>query len=195
MLDEGEECDDNGVEDGDGCSHACLKEFRRVFVTSQNFPGDLGGIAGADEKCREAARNAGLPGDFRAWLSSSESSPDQNFVKSTVPYRDVKDVVIVDNWDALVAVASGSNLKASIYRTELGGEATSGPHPCIPSDIVLVWSNTTGAGTQSSSDRSCTDWTGVGEGGVGRLGPLSEAWTQGCPVPCATLAPLYCFEQ
>jgi cysteine-rich repeat protein len=194
-LDDGEECDDKGTADGDGCSHVCLKEFRRVFVTSQNFTGDLDGIAGADSKCQEAASNAGIPGIFRAWLSSSESSPAQNFVKSTVPYRDVMDEVIVDDWESLVAVGSGSSLKASIYRTEFGEVATSGPHPCIPSDIVLVWSNTTGVGAQLSADRSCTNWTGVGEGGVGRLGPLDDTWTQSCPVPCATLAPLYCFEQ
>lgn len=195
-LDDGEECDDKGTADGDGCSHVCLKEFRRVFVTSQNFSGDLDGIAGADSKCQEAASNAGIPGIFRAWLSSSESSPAQNFVKSTVPYRDVLDVVIVDDWEALVAVASGTSyLKASIYRTEFGEAATSGPHPCIPSDLILVWSNTTGAGTLWVPNQTCTDWTGVGEGAVGRLGDLSYSWTEGCPVPCTTLAPLYCFEQ
>jgi cysteine-rich repeat protein len=195
VLDDGEECDDKGTADGDGCSHVCLKEFRRVFVTSQNFSGDLDGIEGADSKCQVAASNAGIPGVFRAWLSSSESSPAQNFVKSTVPYRDVMDEVIVDDWEGLVAVGDGSNLEASIYRTEFGEVATSGLHPCFPSDVVLVWSNTTGSGSMLSADRSCTTWTGVGEGGVGRLASKDETWTQYCPVPCATLAPLYCFEQ
>lgn len=197
VLDEGEECDDDGTEDGDGCSHVCLKEFRRVFVTSQNYTGDLGGIAGADSKCQVAASNAGLPGTFRAWLSSSESSPALNFVKSTVPYRDVMDVVIVDDWDALVAVESGSSyLKASLNRTESGGVATSGPHPCMPPpDVDVVWTNTNAAGNPLAESFSCTAWTGGGQGEVGRLSVTDSSWTQLCEVPCSTLAPLYCFEQ
>lgn len=196
VLDEGEECDDNGTIDGDGCSQDCMKEYRRVFVTSQNYTGNLGGIAGADAKCQDAARNAELPGIFRAWISSSESSPAQTFVKSTVPYRDVMDVVIVDDWDALVAVESGTSfLNSLIYLTESGGVATSGPHPCTPPTLVVVWTNTNASGSTFDDSLSCTAWTGVGEGKVGRIDQVDELWTQACEVPCSTLAPVYCFEQ
>jgi hypothetical protein len=43
-----------------------------MFLTSQTFaPGTLGGLAGADAACNDLAHRAGLPGLFRAWLSTS----------------------------------------------------------------------------------------------------------------------------
>lgn len=191
MVGEGEECDDMGTADGDGCSQACLKEFRRVFVTSELFTGDLNGVAGADAACKEAADKVGLPGEFRAWLSSAESTPAQKFVKSKVPYKDVMNKVVADDW---VSLATG-NLESGIYLTESGATATSGPHTCMPEDIVVVWSNTLAGGILRSEDESCTSWTGEGVGAVGRLGVLTSSWTSACAVSCATMAPLYCFEQ
>lgn len=192
VVDEGEECDDMGTAGGDGCSQACLKEFRRVFVTSELFTGDLNGVAGADAACQEAAVKAEILGDFRAWLSSSESTPAQVFVKSKVPYRDVMNTVVADDWDSLTT----GNLKSSIYLTEKGEAATSGLHDCVPPpDVVVVWSNTLADGNLRSEAESCASWSGEGEGAVGRLGVLDSSWTSACVVPCTTMAPLYCFEQ
>ena len=52
-----------------------------VFVTSQTFTGNLGGIAGADQKCQDLADAAGLPGIYKAWLADSDpaSAPAQPF--------------------------------------------------------------------------------------------------------------------
>lgn len=191
IVDAGEECDDMGTADNDGCSQVCLKEFRRVFVTSDLFTGNLNGVAGADTACQEAADQVGLSGEFRAWLSSAESTPAENFVKSTVPYKDVMNKVVADDWTSL---ATG-NLESSIYLTENGVTATSGSHPCMPEDIVVVWSNTLAGGILRAEDESCTSWTGAGMGAVGRLGALESSWTSACVVPCTTMAPLYCFEQ
>jgi len=64
---EGEECDlgpDNGGPMGDAqgilCEASCRSKSLRAFVTSQAFSGDLGGLYGADKKCRDAATAAGL---------------------------------------------------------------------------------------------------------------------------------------
>lgn len=53
----------------------------RVFLTSKTYKGDLGGMQGADEKCNELARAAGLVSEgqdvFRAILfSDEETNPD-----------------------------------------------------------------------------------------------------------------------
>ncbi len=45
-------------------------EANVLFVTADAWSGDLGGVAGADEKCRSAAMVAGLSGDFRALLAT-----------------------------------------------------------------------------------------------------------------------------
>jgi hypothetical protein len=43
----------------------------RMFTTSQSYSSALGGLAGADAKCQERARAAGLPGTFVALLSTT----------------------------------------------------------------------------------------------------------------------------
>jgi hypothetical protein len=46
---------------------------RTIFVTSQTYTGNLGGLDGADAKCATAAASGGLPGasQFKAWLSDA----------------------------------------------------------------------------------------------------------------------------
>src|SRR5215510_6780649 len=46
-----------------------------VFVTSQHvIAGQLGSLAAADAVCNESAANAGLPGVYVAWLSTSATN-------------------------------------------------------------------------------------------------------------------------
>ena len=45
-----------------------------VFTSSVAYTGNLGGLAGADALCDGLAANAGLPGVYVAWLSSSEEN-------------------------------------------------------------------------------------------------------------------------
>ncbi len=45
-----------------------------VFVTTTNQSGNLGGLAGADAICQARATAGGIPGTFRAWLSSTTTS-------------------------------------------------------------------------------------------------------------------------
>jgi len=51
---------------------AFFDRWNAVFVTSTTYqPGALGGLAGADDACQARAAAAGLPGTYRAWLSTS----------------------------------------------------------------------------------------------------------------------------
>ena len=52
-----------------------------AFITNETFDGDLGGIAGADALCQNAADNAGLGGSWEAWIASTGDIP------STPAYR------------------------------------------------------------------------------------------------------------
>lgn len=54
---------------GDGCLGG--EKVRLIFVTSNSYDGNLGGLAGADGKCNEMAQAAGYKGTFKAWLSSA----------------------------------------------------------------------------------------------------------------------------
>ncbi len=192
ILSAGEECDDGGQSAGDGCSPECFKEFRRVFVTSEQFSGNMGGVSGAHALCQAAAAGAGLMGTFSAWLSDSTHSPEKDFVKSKVPYRLVDGTVVSDNWEQLIS----GQLKAGISLTEEGGAPLTTSDPCIPEDLTRVWTNTKENGNQTADHLSCDHWAAGGDqGNVGVAGAVNQSWSQACYMPCTTMAPLYCFEQ
>lgn len=191
-LSEGEECDDGGQDAGDGCSPECTKEFRRVFVTSEQFSGNMGGVTGAHALCQVAAEEAGLTGTFHAWLSDSTYSPDQDFVKSTVPYLLVDDTKVAASWEQLVS----GTLSAGIYVTEWEGPPQATIEDCIPEGMIVVWTNTLATGKIAGDNYSCNHWAAGGDlGQTGQAGAFNSGWTEGCGVPCTTMAPLYCFEQ
>jgi hypothetical protein len=190
-VDDDEECDDP---DADNCSPSCMKTFRRVFVTSQRWTGEnIGGIEGANAKCQAAADAVSLPGVYLAWLSSTESSPDLVFKKSSVPYLDLHDTEVAADWEGLTSEL----LKAPIFVTEKMDDPMSGMHPCLPAELVVVWSNTGTGGKLLNPATTCTGWSEItGDGGLGAAGYIDSTWTHGCAGSCQTVeAPLYCFEQ
>ena len=190
-LDPEEECDDGATADEDGCSAVCTKELRRVFVTSAVFTGDLGGRAGADAKCQAAAKSASAPGTFRAWLSTNNGSPADDFVKSAVPYVRLDDVQVAADWQDLV----DGTLEAPIIVSELGGPPAASTHVCIPQDAWGAWTSTDAAGLPSMKG-TCSDWSITdGDATLGRVGDASLAWSFFCVTPCSSKASLYCVEQ
>lgn len=186
-----EECDDGNQRDGDGCAADCTKEFRRVFVTSSLFTGDLGGVAGADARCQAAADEAKLPGTYRAWLSTDSYSPAATFFQSPVPYVLVNGTPVADDWNDLV----DESLITGIFMTEWGEEPQQNPMPC--GDILIpVWTNTSPEGVLLLTGFDCSSWTSTtGLGRTGRAGSSDFQWTQSCEVSCAFPIALYCFEQ
>ena len=183
----GEECDDGNPVDGDGCSSDCRKEFRLVFVTSETFAADLGGNQGADEKCELAASAVGLPGTFRAWLSSSTQEPLGVFVQSLVPYRRLDGMQVAENWLDLI----DGELDNPINVTETMMFA---PGPVC--DARAVWTASFNNGTEYDAvAKSCSDWSSTTGSTTGGNPSVTDVWSNGCPLSCSTLASLYCFEQ
>ena len=60
---------DGDASNGDGS--AAMPAPNVAFATSATFTGALGGLAGADAACMQAAQQAGLVGTFVAWLSTT----------------------------------------------------------------------------------------------------------------------------
>jgi hypothetical protein len=168
----------------------CTKEFRRVFVTSQVWSGDLGGLEGADQKCQDAADAAGLPGVYKAWLSTTAVSPIETFVHSLVPYRQIDDVEIAADWPDLLS----GTLNNGIFVSEVGGPPGAGVHDCVPDTARPVWTNTDNNGKKY--DKDCDGWTGSGTAYSGQAGAIASDWTTHCEIDCVlNTAALYCFEQ
>ena len=92
-----ETCDlgpDNGGMEGDDqgilCDTNCRAMQLRGFITRDTFTGDLGGLFGADQRCRTAATAAGLaePERFHAFLSTGSLDAKKRFegVAPSLPY-------------------------------------------------------------------------------------------------------------
>ena len=155
---------------------------RVVFVTSERYDGDLGGLTGADAECQALAEAAGLNGTYMAWLSDSTGSPATRFDLSGGPFVRLDGRVIADDWADL----TDELLDDPIDLTELNvGDLKS-----------RTWTSTTTGGAFTGLTH-CNDWSGTG--GTGSQGDTDRAtgtWTaREDHVPCTATAPLYCFEQ
>jgi hypothetical protein len=174
-------------------------ETMTVFITSAEYDGDLGGIAGADAKCQTLADAAGLDGAFKAWLSSGDDPTDPNlyspatgFAESDVPYVDTLGNTIADNWDDLT---DGDALQHWIVVDEAQNTLEYG--------TVWVWTNTDTLGEFNDRDGytyDCENWTTADTSSKGDTGlaycSFYPSWTfADYEKSCSILAHLYCFEQ
>lgn len=189
-----EECDDGNLDDGDGCSSSCTIEYKTVFVTSQSFDGNLGGLAGADAKCNELASNAGLEGEYKAWLSDSTTDVSERFSRvgtyiSTGGYNTDYEI-IANNWDDL----TDGSLENPIYYDENGDYVSQ----------AAVWTNTSyldGARFYwNNTYYTCNDWNEASSYkkasyGITAYYSTGPIWTQAGTDTCSAQKRLYCFEQ
>jgi hypothetical protein len=140
----------------DGTGH-CI-EARRIFVSSTIMNGNLGGLAGADATCASLASQAGLPGTFKAWLSSSTVNVADRMTHSNGIYYRADGsggrVVMATSWSALVA----GSITAAVATDERG----------VVRGNNYVWTGTNEAGVASGP--WCDDWTSSSPSVSGRVG-------------------------
>jgi len=185
---EHEECDlgekDNEA-DGNACTGSCMLDGKVIFVTSKAYKGALGGLAGADEECNTLALAAGVAnaGNFMAWLSTSDASPESRMTHSPGRYVLLDgETIIANSWDDL----TDGTLGGGIDIDEAGDAADEGD----------VWTGTTVAGLAAAED--CQGWTsdGLQHGGVhGSVGHSDTTWSEKAVIGCHYLAHLICVEQ
>ena len=174
----------------------CEEQSRGAFITSSTWKGgSFGGLSGADDKCQLFADNAGLGGQWKAWISDQFTSASARLTHSTIPYKMVNGAKIAENWSDL----TDGRLAANFNITQTGTLLSSG---------VKVWTNTTKSGSmdKDSSDSSqevCAGWTF--SGGWPHTGPVGDPnrsdsdgngwWTDNGRLNCNLNARLYCLEQ
>lgn len=90
---------------------------RIVFVTSTTYSGNLGGLAGADEKCQARATAAGLGGQFKALLGTSAANAGLRMSKSNAPYVTAGGARIASGWSGLIDMGG---LSFGSLQTEFG---------------------------------------------------------------------------
>lgn len=160
---------------------------KTVFVTFNSFRvTDLGGVLGADQICNDRAAASGLLGDFKAWLSDSNSSPATRFNRSGQDYVLPGGTVIAQGWADL----TDGVLLAPINETETGTE------PIGAANNLTQWTGSTTAG--ESSGFSCEDWTNGDTNVFATIGESFSAdfrWSDADADICFGAKHLYCFEQ
>jgi len=171
---------------------------RRVFMTSTTYNANLGGVAGANSKCQDRANAASLGGNWKAWISTSTSSPSTTFTQSSYPYVMTNGTQIASNWNDL----TNGSISTTININEFGNVVPfngSGSFPSCGSWLggyfIMHWSSTKADGTYNppsgSCHTTCSDWTGTTGGG-----DIWIQWNNRNTASCGdALYRLLCFEQ
>ncbi len=176
-----------------------------AFVTSVAYPGNLGGIAGADAKCQSRADAAGLPGTFKAWISDS----------TTDAYCHIHNLTgkKATNCGGLAAlpVAAGPWIKTNgAPFAPTIDKLTASPHVVYTplnydefGNLFLpTWAgnytNTDWNGVYFSGYAACNDWTDgtVSTEAVGGqvYSAANNLWGSGFGYSCASSLPLICMQ-
>ncbi|MFH1399309.1 MAG: dockerin type I domain-containing protein [Candidatus Woesearchaeota archaeon] len=166
------------------------KEPLLVFVSSQVYNGNLGGLSGADAKCNALAKQAGLTGSFKAWFSDQSVDVKDRFTVKDKPYV-LKNGKPVANDFADILSCSPSCLLNKINITEKGLAA--------PTTISSVWTGTASTGAKIGADgnSNCKSWTQSSNsytGQVGSYAAINGEWTSKTKYQCNLQFSLYCFE-
>lgn len=166
-----------------------------MFITSQSYNGNLGGLSGADAKCQELAVAANLPGTYKAWLSSSTVSARECLSFKPVPYVRPDGVVVVASGpgDFYETDTNAGDLNVAIEIDEKGGLHNNDP----------VWTNTfAGLIVETNSPFTCQDWQSSANPNNQGVGPIGDSyaeyspqWTHNQYFGCNEQSRLYCFQQ
>ena len=182
---EGDEtCDDGNDVPDDGCQQCARDSI--IFVSSEVYQGfALGGLYGADQKCRSLAAKADLMRfeTFRAWLSTPTESAADRLLHSRGRYKLVNGLVVANDWDALTS----GTLQNPILVDEHS-----------QTQDLPVWTGTLANGQPALGSEFCGDWddnSGLKFGGVGLSASTDTMWSFYEQAPCGAEIPIYCVEQ
>lgn len=189
-IDYGLDDNDDGTLDAgevDRSQLLCVPVRRRiVFTTAAVSDGNLGGIAGATQRCQDAADAVpSLAGrTFLPWLSTTSSSPATTFARDG-SFVQVTGAVVADSWADLTDGTTDVALDVSETGTTVSG--------------MYAFTGTATDGTPSASS-NCADWTSNGslEFRFGHVDVAEAAiWTLdgGIGNGCSQQMHLYCFER
>jgi hypothetical protein len=177
----------SALEEGENGPDSVPDGSLRIFVTSQSYTGNLGGIIGANSLCATAATNAGLVKTYKALLSApgnfakNRLTTDASIytVSSTGPRR------VADSLNALFNT-NIIDLKAEIRYDEFTAFTTN-----------TAWTGTDAYGEVGTTG-NCSSWTsssGADLGTVGDSTATSASWTEFQQDNCNQSHSLYCISQ
>lgn len=162
-------------------------DFQRMFITSNSFDGDLGGLAGADQICQDHADFIPLGGTWKAVLSASgggNTAASRIAVSKNIFDLDGNYVANSsgDLWDSKIG---GRGVRTDEYGTDIaGGGWTS------------YWTGATGAGGLDSDN--CQDWSygadSAFSGSTGEAGKSDIYWITFSGSGCNSTNQVLCID-
>jgi Protein of unknown function (DUF1554) len=155
---------------------------KRLFVTSVEYSGKLGGLAGADAFCQNAATAANKGGTWKAFLGAGVETAVSRMAEAGPWYQQTKTGTFILTYNNKANLTT--NALANISIDEQGNDrfATSASYP-------TYWAGMTSA---NQVGVTCSGWTSEGSGG-GLVAKNSSP--QVTPASCYETNPLLCFEQ
>lgn len=165
------------------CQAGACVDARRVFVSSSVQAGDMGGLEGADDICKNLADVEGLGGSFRAYIRNGDVTVEERLEHATVPYVRLDGLRIANNWTDL----TDGTLQAPLALDE-------------QRELHMDPGQRAWTGLQSGEamfDGYCSGWMdALGIGAAGDVPAIGPAW-QGNDFqnPCSFELRLYCIEQ
>ena len=154
---------------------------RLVFVTASTSDANFDGLVGADARCGSEAAEAGLAGEFKAWLSTLDMPVSIRLTQSEFPYVLTDGTRIADDWADL----TDGSLLAPID-LDAAGQVRGGD----------VWTGTLPSGESYDVD-DCAGYTS-GDAGMGLCGTTQSTgtgWSASQTPACNTRLRLFCFQQ
>ena len=151
-----------------------------IFLSSQTYNGDLGGLSGANTKCQTLANAAGRSGSWVALLSTNYSNASTSILP-TYPVRDTNAATI-----SVSSIWSGT-LSAAVTRDENGN---------VLSSTLSAWTGSSSSGALQS-ENTCGSWGSNASSDTGRTGDASATtanWLSNASTACNNLQRLYCIS-
>ncbi len=173
-----------GTESSSDKKDGILDGEHRIFVSSQTYTGNIGGLEGADEKCTELARAAKLKRNYRAILStSSEEAKTRLNLQGTV--------YLFGSSGVLTVVELGTNLWSGELLHEINFNENQ------ESITANVWTGTDSDGGTFFDDH-CQDWTsdsGSETGSFGESTSLTDNALESDVSECDQNLAIYCISE
>lgn len=174
------------------CFSGCLSDSgkslpKRMFVTSQVYSGNFGGVQGGDSICNTLAKAAILGGTWKVFLSDGTAGALARTSEVGPWFRVDRTTKIFNNRTGFTVGAL-----AAIYN-EYGSSVASS---------ARAWTGTRADGTADGS-QNCSDWTSDTGSVYGTAGNPNKLLADGPKwmfgnegaAPCTSQYRLYCFEQ
>jgi hypothetical protein len=167
------------------CVAGVCTPSRRVFVSTQMFTGNLGGVSGADHACQSLAGSAQLGGSWKAWVSDNTTSPSTRFAQAAVGYRLLDGTLLAAGWTGLVSGALLHGIDLTEQRAAAGSSE--------------VWTGTLETGVAIGTD-VCGGFTSSANAAthavIGNTSRTDIGWSNATAQSCdQNNLRIYCMEQ